>query len=119
MDWAAVSAIAAGCIVAGGVLRHILDFAFATGSQSNDLQSIQTLLLRQGAQLELLSSRFNDHVTEDARMFARLEAIVGETSKQQIAIESRISKAIEELTTELRGINSRVDRLLDPGLPRR
>jgi len=29
MDWAAVSAIAAGCIVAGGVLRHILDFAFA------------------------------------------------------------------------------------------
>lgn len=113
MEWAALSAIAAVCIVIGGVLRHLLDFAFTTGTKKSDLDGIRSLLLSQGAKIELIYARFSDHEKEDARMFARLEALVSETSKQQVAVESRFTRAVEELTDELRGINVRVDRLLE------
>lgn len=113
MEWAALSAIAAVCIVIGGVLRHVLDFAFITGTKNSDLEGIRTLLLSQGAKIELIYTRFSDHEKEDARMFARLEALVSETAKQQVAVETRFTRAIEELANELRGINVRVDRLLE------
>ena len=113
MEWQAFSALAAVCLVAGGVLRHLLDFVFTSGGKTRDWESNQALLIAQGAKLELLYAKFSDHVTDDARMFARLEAVVGENSRQQMAIENRITKAIEDLTHELKGITARVDRLLE------
>lgn len=113
IEWPAIAAIATACMVAGAFLRHFFDLVFGAGGKVTELERVNTLLLAQGARVEMIISKFSEHEKDDARAFATLETLVKEASRQQTAIESRFLKTLEDLADKVDALGERMDRFLE------
>lgn len=113
MDWQAIAALAAACVAAGATGRHIygwINHESTVAARANSAEGLATAAI---AKLEMFGRELSDHRVEDAKQFARLETMTTEASRAQLAAETRMTNAIQEVSRELRAMGSRIDRFLE------
>jgi hypothetical protein len=93
MDWQMMAAIAAVCAVGGAFFDRIF------GRRDNAIKDI--------------SKQLHAHELTDAAAFAELRSALASMSRDQIGVETRIMTGIEGIRMDVRGVNDRVDKILE------
>jgi len=117
IDWPAISAIAAACMVLGTGIGFLIRHSYVQGGRDSGTsargKSAEVQAQTAVAEIKALAQQFHEHVVNDAAAFAELRAMVSANGQAQIAAENRIAKAIEEFGQALDRMGDRIDRLLD------
>lgn len=108
-----VAAVAAMSVAAGAFGRHFYGWATRESNITSKVESALNLATAALAKLELFSRELADHRIEDARQFARIEAMASEASRAQVNAEGRMTRAIEEVGDKLDAMGVRLDRFLE------
>jgi hypothetical protein len=92
-------------VLSGGSIVGIIAFWMKLGSQLTAGVHAGTIASAAVGKIELLAREFNDYRVEAAKEFV--------TSKDLAHAENRMSTAVEAMRSEMRGMNDRLDRLLE------
>ena len=116
LEWPAISAIAAACMVIGAIGKLIYDRAFAdSNARDASIQAAGAI-----GRVNMLANEFSEHRVENARDIAELRTNVASAERRQadadrrlVEAEHRIASAIEDVSKQVSGVNDRLNRMLE------
>lgn len=112
-EWTSITAICAivGLLSSGGTYFFTAGQREAT--ESRIARSAENLAQACLAKLELISARLTEHEKADAAQFAELKAIVSENTRNWVAAETRLAKALDDVRLSIDRMSDRLDRYLE------
>jgi hypothetical protein len=113
MDWQMVAAVAVTSTAIGVFGRHFYGWATREGSIASQSQNALALATAAIAKVELLTREVADRGERYASQFARVEAAASGAVQAQLAAEGRMTRAIEDVGREVKGMSDRIDRVLE------
>jgi len=113
MDWTAVSALVALFTIGGGGIGWLGNIAYRRGSLDRADRATAMAGAAALQKIEEVLRHFTAHQIEDARSFAKLEAMIGETARVQAAADIRLAKALDDFGGVINRMTDRIDRVLD------
>jgi hypothetical protein len=112
-NWPQVTALCGIATVVGAIFYHFYRRAFGEGRSAAINKNSNDLALTAMSKFEAMQRSLNDHMISDAANFAKLETMVGEQGRAQVAAENRIAAAMESFSKELGKMGERIDRVLE------
>ncbi|MGD0420539.1 MAG: hypothetical protein ABSA68_13335 [Xanthobacteraceae bacterium] len=116
MDWSAIAALVALASLVSAGLASYGTHAYKRGridtTTAGTSKSAEVLANLAITKLDAILAQFLAHQLEDARLFAKLEAQVGETSRAQANADTRLAKALDDFGAALDRMTGRIDRVL-------
>jgi hypothetical protein len=121
MEWAMVTALCAVCGLLGGGGTYFVKRGSQEAASMLKAASAEALANACLAKLELTTTKLSERLAElerqDAASFARLDVLVGENGKAQLAAENRLVQSLDEVKGSIERMTERFDRFMLSGKP--
>jgi hypothetical protein len=113
IDWQMVAAIAVGSTAIGALARHLYGWATRDSSVASMAQTAQATAALAVAKIELLQREVTAEQIKNAGLFSEIKAMASSAMQGQLAAEGRMTRAIEDVGREVKGMSDRIDRVLE------